>query len=371
MTGPGGIGKTVLAQAVARNLLATCGGDGLLVELASQSDPALVPFAVATVLGVRQGGDQISFDSIAREIAARKLLLVLDNCEHLIGGAARLAQTLVQSCPNVTILATSREVLRIEGEYVYRVPPLDVPGQSGDKDHDILGRSAVQLLIARTKALNADFSPHGENLALVAAISRQLDGIPLAIEFAAARIATLGLQQVAARLHDRFNLLTRGLRTALPRHQTLLATLDWSYELLSETEARVLRHLAVFNGDFSLNAATAVMGNLDAVSVADSLTDLVVKSLVAADFQTWTITIVCWTRPAPTLSKSCAVRESTGKPRVAMRNTSGKPSFRPRPRAIPCRPSFGSDATADILAMSAPASNGHSRRTATCGLAWR
>jgi len=210
---------------------------------------------------------------------------VLDNCEHLIEGAARFAETLVRSCPNTTILATSREVLRVDGEYVYRVPPLDVPGQGGDGDHDILGRSAVQLLIARTKALNADFSPHGENLQLVAAISRQLDGIPLAIEFAAARIATLGLQQVAARLHDRFNLLTRGLRTALPRHQTLLATLDWSYELLSETEARVLRHLAVFNSDFSLDAATAVMGNLDALSVADSLTDLVVKSLVAADFQ--------------------------------------------------------------------------------------
>jgi len=286
MTGPGGIGKTVLAQAVAHNLLATFGGDGLLVELASLSDPALVPFAVATVLGVRQGSDLISFDSIAREIGARKLLVVLDNCEHLIEGAARLAQTLVRSCRHARILATSREVLRIDGEYVYRVPPLEVPRQGGDKDHDILGRSAVQLLIARTKALNTDFSPHAENLQLVAAISRQLDGIPLAIEFAAARIATLGLQQVAARLHDRFNLLTRGLRTALPRHQTLLATLDWSYELLSETEARVLRHLAVFNGDFSLNAATAVMGNLDAVSVADSLTDLVVKSLVAADFQT-------------------------------------------------------------------------------------
>src|SRR6202171_1016447 len=285
MTGPGGIGKTVLAQAVARNLLATFGGDGLLVELVSLSDPALVPFAVATVLGLRQGGDEISFESIAREIGARKLLLVLDNCEHLIEGAARLAETLVRSCPNTTILATSREVLRIDGEYAYRVPPLDVPVQGGDGDHDILGRSAVQLLIARTKALNADFSPRGESLQLVAAISRQLDGIPLAIEFAAARVATLGLQQVAARLHDRFNLLTRGFRTALPRHQTLLATLDWSYELLSETEARVLRHLAVFNGDFSLDAAAAVMGNLDAVSVADSLAGLVVKSLVAADFQ--------------------------------------------------------------------------------------
>jgi predicted ATPase/DNA-binding winged helix-turn-helix (wHTH) protein len=284
MTGPGGIGKTVLAQAVARNLLATFGGDGLLVELASLSDPALVPFAVASVLSLKHGGE-ISFESIAREIGARKLLLVLDNCEHLIEGAARLAETLVRSCPKTTILATSREVLRIDGEYVYRVPPLDVPGQGGDGDHDILGRSAVQLLIARTKALNADFSPRGEDLQLVATISRQLDGIPLAIEFAAARIATLGLQQVAARLHDRFNLLTRGLRTALPRHQTLLATLDWSYELLSETEARALRHLAVFNGDFSLDAAAAVMGNLDTVTVADSLAGLVVKSLVAADIQ--------------------------------------------------------------------------------------
>jgi predicted ATPase/DNA-binding winged helix-turn-helix (wHTH) protein len=285
MTGPGGIGKSVLAQAVARNLLATFGGDGLLVELVSLLDPALVPFAVATVLGLRPGGDEISFESIAREIGARKLLLVLDNCEHLIDGAARLVETLVRSCPNTTILATSREVLRIDGEYVYRVPPLDVPGQSADGDHDILRRSAVRLLVARTKALNADFSPRGEDLQLLAAISRQLDGIPLAIEFAAARVATLGLQQVAARLHDRFNLLTHGLRTALPRHQTLLATLDWSYELLSETEARVLRHLAVLNGDFSLDAAAAVMGNLDDVSVADSLTGLVVKSLVAADFK--------------------------------------------------------------------------------------
>ncbi len=285
MTGPGGIGKTVLAQAVARSLLATFGGDGLLVELAPLSDPALVPLAVGTVLDLRQSADGISFEAIGREIGTRKLLLVLDNCEHLIEGAARLADTLVRFCPNTTILATSREVLRIDGEYVYRVPPLEVPGQGGDGENDILARSAVQLLIARTKALNADFLPRGDDLQLVAAISRQLDGIPLAIEFAAARVATLGLQQVAARLHDRFNLLTRGLRTALPRHQTLLATLDWSYELLSETEARVLRHLAVFNGDFSLDAAAAVMGNFDAVAVTDDLAGLVVKSLVVADFQ--------------------------------------------------------------------------------------
>src|SRR6201993_553247 len=168
MTGPGGIGKSVLAQAVARNLLGTFGGDGLLVELVSLSDPALVPFAVATVLGLEQGGAETSFESIAREIGARKLLLVLDNCEHLIEAAARLVETLLRSCPNTTVLATSREVLRIDGEYVYRVAPLDVPAPGGDVDQDILGHSAVQLLIARTKALNADFSPRGENLQLAA-----------------------------------------------------------------------------------------------------------------------------------------------------------------------------------------------------------
>ncbi|MGV7214702.1 ATP-binding protein [Bradyrhizobium sp. UFLA05-112] len=284
MTGPGGIGKSVLAHAVARSLLATFGGDGLLVELASLSDPAMVPLVVAAVLGLTQRGDEVSVETITREIGTKKLLLVLDNCEHLIEGAARLAEALVRSCPNTTILATSREVLRIDGEYVYRVPPLDIPGQEKGGDRDVLGYSAVQLLVARTKALNADFSPSAENLQLVASISRQLDGIPLAIEFAAARIATLGLQQVAARLHDRFNLLTSGFRTALPRHQTLLATLDWSYELLSETEARVLRHLAVFNGNFSLDAAAAVTADMDATA-ADMLAGLVVKSLVAADFQ--------------------------------------------------------------------------------------
>jgi predicted ATPase/DNA-binding winged helix-turn-helix (wHTH) protein len=285
MTGPGGIGKTVLAQAVARSLMASFRGDGLLVELASLADTALVPFTVATVLGLKQGGDGTSVESVAREIGARKLLLVLDNCEHLIDGAARLVETLLRSCPNITILATSREVLRIDGEYVYRVPPLDIPALDAEGDRDILRCSAVQLLIAKTKALNADFSPSAENLRLVAAISRQLDGIPLAIEFAAARVATLGLQQVAVRLNDRFNLLTRGLRTALPRHQTLLAALDWSYELLSETEAQMLRYLAVFNGDFSLDVAAAVTGNADVVAVADSLEGLVVKSLVVADLQ--------------------------------------------------------------------------------------
>jgi predicted ATPase/DNA-binding winged helix-turn-helix (wHTH) protein len=365
MTGPGGIGKSILAQTVARNLLATFRGDGLLVELVSLRDPALVPFAVATVLGLKQGGE-ISFEFIARQIGGRKLLLVLDNCEHLIEGAARLAETLVRSCPHTTILATSREVLRIDGEYVYRVPPLDVPAPDGDGDQDILGCSAVQLLIARTKALNADFSPRGENLHLVAAISRQLDGIPLAIELAAARVATLGLQQVAARLNDRFGLLTRGLRTALPRHQTLLATLDWSYELLPEMEARVLRHVAVFVGDFSLDAAIAVMDDIEGVTVADGAASLVVKSLIAADFQAGDdhYRLLDTTR-AYALEKL----RGAGERREAARRHAEyfrEASFRLRQRAIPCPKSIGNDAMTDTLATSAPASNGHSRRTATC-----
>jgi DNA-binding winged helix-turn-helix (wHTH) protein len=153
MTGPGGIGKSVLAQAVARDLFETFGGDGLLVELVSVSDPTMVPFVVATVLGLEQGGGEISIGSIAREIGARRLLLVLDNCEHLIEATARLAETLLRSCPRTTILATSREVLRIDGEYVYRVPPLDVPAPGGVEDHDILGRSAVQLLNRQDKSI--------------------------------------------------------------------------------------------------------------------------------------------------------------------------------------------------------------------------
>lgn len=285
LTGPGGIGKSVLALELARSLFPSFDGDCWLVELASLGDPALLPSAVASVLGLRVGGDEISAEAVARAIGREKLLLALDNCEHLIDAAARLAEAIVRMCPHASVLATSREILRIEGEYVYRVPSLDVPPQHPEGADNLQEYSAARLFIARMMALDSGFTARPESLPTIAAICRCLDGIPLAIEFAAARVATLGLQQVAARLDDRFNLLTAGRRTALPRHQTLRATLDWSYELLPGSERCLLRRLAIFAGGFTLEAATAIMSDADltASTVAEGIASLVAKSLVALE----------------------------------------------------------------------------------------
>ncbi len=282
LTGPGGIGKSALALEVARTLFPAFGGDAWLVELASLSDPDLVPSAVTGVLGLKLGGDEISAESVARAIGGERLLLVLDNCEHVIDAAAQLVETMVRVCPRTTVLATSREALRIEGECVYRVPPLEVPSEHWQEPSDVLGRSAVELLVARMRELDWDFSPDSDGLAAIAAICRHLDGIPLAIEFAATRAAALGLEQVASRLDDRLTLLTGGRRTALPRHRTLRAMLDWSYELLPEAEQRLFRRLAVFPGGFTLEAA-AVAGDSTAPAVAESIANLVAKSLVMRD----------------------------------------------------------------------------------------
>jgi predicted ATPase/DNA-binding winged helix-turn-helix (wHTH) protein len=288
LTGPGGIGKSVLALEVARGLSPTLEGDCWFGELASLSDPALVPSAAASVLGLRIGGEEISAASVARAIDQESLLLVLDNCEHLADAAAQLAEAVVRTCPNALVLATSREILRIEGEYVYRVPPLDVPPQLPENAARLDEYSAVQLFTARLTSLDSDFSGRPENLPLIAAICRQLDGIPLAIEFAAARAATLGLQQIVNRLNDRFSLLTAGRRTALPRHRTLRATLDWSYELLPEPERALLRRLAIFVGGFTLDAATAVMSDTSVTAsvVAEGIASLAVKSLISLEAST-------------------------------------------------------------------------------------
>ena len=276
----------MLALEVARNLFSTFQGDVLLVELGALSDPDLVAAAVAGVLDLELGGGEISAEAVARAIGAKKLLLVLDNCEHVVDAAARLVQTIVRLCPCATVIATSREILRIEGECVYRVPPLEVPPEHSDNPSDVLQHSAVALFMARTKELNVDFSTvEEENRSAIAAICRRLDGIPLAIEFAAACAAMFGVQQVARGLGDRFRLLTTGRRTALPRHRTLRAALDWSHELLTELERCLLRRLAVFQGGFTLEAATAVMSDTGdaATAVAERIASLVAKSLLAPD----------------------------------------------------------------------------------------
>jgi predicted ATPase len=198
LTGPGGIGKTSLALKAARGVMGDYADGSWLVELASLSDPALISSAVAGALKVPTGATNVTPETIARSIGDKKLLLVLDNCEHLIEAVATLAETLVAHCPQATIIATSREILRIAGEQVYRVLPLEVPAAGRDHADHILSHGAVELFIVRTKALDSGFSPRTDELPSIGAICRHLDGIPLAIEFAAAHASTFGLYSVAA-----------------------------------------------------------------------------------------------------------------------------------------------------------------------------
>jgi predicted ATPase/DNA-binding winged helix-turn-helix (wHTH) protein len=285
LTGPGGIGKSALALGVARELLAEFDDGVRFVEFASLSDRTLVPSAVAAVLGLSLAGEAISGEAVARGIARKNLLLVLDNCEHLIDALAQLAETVVRLCPRVTVISTSREALRIDGEYVYRVPPLDVPAPDRREPRDLLRHSAVELFVARVRASDAGFAPDGDSLLAIASICQHLDGIPLAIEFAASRAVTLGVNYVAKGLEDRFALLASGRRTALPRHQTLRAVLDWSYDLLTVAEQCLLRHLAVFTGGFTLEAVATVVRDvpLGAETFGETMANLVDKSLVSFD----------------------------------------------------------------------------------------
>ncbi len=294
LTGAGGIGKTRLGLEVARQLLPEFPDGVWLAELASLSDADLVADAVAAALGLELAGGVASPDGVARALGPKQLLLVLDNCEHVIDRAARVAEGLVRANPNLRIMATSREPLRAEGEYLYRVPPLDVPAEEAQDPEDVLRHGAVQLFVARARAAASHFVPEARTAAIIGAICRHLDGIPLAIELAAARTATLGVEGVAARLDDRFRLLTGGHRTALPRHQTLRATLDWSYELLPEPERVVLRRLAIFAGGFTLEAAAAIGASGESPDIAvpdviDGVANLVAKSLVGVHAETATV----------------------------------------------------------------------------------
>jgi non-specific serine/threonine protein kinase len=266
LTGAGGCGKTRLAIETAREVMDTFPDGVWLVELAPLTDPTLVPQTVANALGLREASGRPILDTLIGYLRRRALMLVLDNCEHLIDACARLIETLLRSCAQLQILATSRELLGIGGEAVWRVPsltavdPTSLGGTGAAVVETVLAAEAVPLFVDRARLLAPGFGVTGDNARLLARVCRRLDGIPLAIELAAARLPALSLEQIAARLDQRFRLLTGGSRTALRRQQTLRATIDWSYDLLAEEERVLLRRLAVFAGGWTLEAAEAVCG---------------------------------------------------------------------------------------------------------------
>lgn len=282
VVGAGGIGKSRLAQAAAHSFI-ECRSDGAwMVELAGLSDPALLPNTVAQTLGITMGAEHASVDELIAGLAQRMLLLVLDNCEHLLDATAALVRALLLGAPGVTLLTTSQEPLHLPGEQQYRLLPLAVPAETTVKGAFEFG--AVALFEARVRAVDPHFTMNDENLAVVIDICRRLDGLPLAIELAAARVATLGLRPVRDRLDARFKLLTGGSRTTLRRHQTLRAALEWSHNLLDDDEQAVFRRLGVFAGGFTVELAQAVASDdrIDEWAVLDHLSTLVDKSLVVA-----------------------------------------------------------------------------------------
>src|SRR6266446_2759035 len=235
LVGAGGIGKTRLGLEVARRLRPRFPDGAFVAELGPLSSPELVPATVASALGLTHVAHTLSDEGVAGAVGTKKLLLVIDNCEHVIEAAARMAEALLRASPDVSLLATSREPLRVSGECVYRVPSLDVPAEDPQDMEDVFRYGAVRLFVLRAHAAEPRYVAEGPVLTATAAICRRLDGIPLAIELAATRIAGFGVAGVAARLDDRFRLLTGGSRT-LARQQTMRATLDWSYDLLPESE---------------------------------------------------------------------------------------------------------------------------------------
>jgi len=287
LIGPGGTGKTRLSIQLGGELLAQFPDGIWMIELAPVSDPALITQTIAFVFGLRESPDRPLIDLIIDYLRVKKMLVILDNCEHLIDDCAKLAELLIQSCANLKILASSRETLGVSGETTYRVPSLSLPqtSQNFEDFENLLEFESIQLFVDRAIAANSNFQLSGVNASAVAQVCRRLDGIPLALELAAARVKVLSVEQIAERLDDRFRLLTGGSRTALPRQQTLRALIDWSYDLLSEPEKALFRRLAVFVGGWTLEAAEKVCSSngVDEYEVLDLLAQLVDKSLVIAD----------------------------------------------------------------------------------------
>jgi predicted ATPase/DNA-binding SARP family transcriptional activator len=292
LSGAGGSGKTRLALEVARDVVGACPDGVWLVELAPLTEGALVPQAMARALKVAEQPGRAPTEALVDALREKRLLVVLDNCEHLIEAAARLSDALLSSCPHLRLLATSRETLGVEGELVWMVDPLSVPNADPDVHRTPFGAGelaryeAVRLFVERARTRSSRFELTEENAGAVAQVCRRLEGMPLAIELAAARVGTLAVVQIAQRLEDSLKLLSVDSRTADPRHRTLRATLDWSYNLLSEEERVLLRRLSVFAGGWTLEVAEEAVGTNEDVGeedVLELLSRLVDKSLVVAE----------------------------------------------------------------------------------------
>jgi predicted ATPase/DNA-binding winged helix-turn-helix (wHTH) protein len=284
IVGAGGIGKTTVALAAAQHLRSSYAHGVYCIDLSGVGDPARVVSAVASAFRLPVFSDN-PLPNLVEYLAQRQLLIVLDNCEHVIEAAAQLAEAVLRRAFKVDLLATSREPLRAEGEWVQRLAPLDLPPDDQVSAADALGYSAIRLFVERAMASSGSFELLDEDVALVVEICRKLDGLPLAIELAAASVGLFGVRGLAARLESRLQILKTGRRTALPRHRTLRATLDWSYETLSAAEQQVLRRLAVFAGSFDGSSAQEVTSieKREANCVLDQLADLSAKSLMVAD----------------------------------------------------------------------------------------
>jgi len=283
LTGAGGAGKTRLAVQAAAELLDGSGDGVWFVELASISDPEQIPLAVASAIGLQEGLEVDPGGALLKALGPQRSLFVIDNCEHLVDGVAKLVDAVMRSCAGVHVIATSREPLGVDGERVYRVPSMSVPSDEVDSFEEAQAFDAVALFASRAADAGAVIPDH--DVPLVASVCRRLDGIPLALELAAARLASMSLAHLSDRLDQRFRLLTGGSRSAMARQQTLQATVEWSYGLLHATERSLLRRLSVFVGGFELEAAEQVCvgGDVDEFDVLNLLHSLVEKSLVVAE----------------------------------------------------------------------------------------
>ena len=284
LTGPGGIGKTTVALTVARKCMVAYPDGVYFVDLASITDPRVVPVAIASALGAAVPWEDPAGGLVAH-LHGKQLVLILDTCEHLIEPVTLLTEKLLASLPQLRILATSRETLRARGEWVHRLQPLAVPPDlPGLRAADIVNYPAVELFIQRVASSVEGFELRDSDAPFVSQICRQLDGLPLAIELAAAHVDEIGLREVAACLNERLSILTRGRRTALPRQQTLAATMQWSYDLLSALERTVLGRLAVFPGSFTAGAAHAVATyDMNKHEARAALSSLHAKSLLTVE----------------------------------------------------------------------------------------